>query len=176
VLRTKTEPWGITSRPFTEKEAARIHLGNQTMRATLRFIKVLNRYRIPWIFEHPQASKAFLTSEWQNILKLPVVHTRTADQCQYGARWRKRTTFAFGNVDPQDTERLGWRCTGRPGFCSRTGKRHHILEGASPSGVPWTRIAQAYPRRLGRAMATAITANLRANIYNGQLAFPPTRP
>ena len=166
VLRTKGEPWGITTRPLSNKEAARVALGNRTMWATLKIVKALPRYRIPWIFEHPQGSKVYFTKEWQAVMALPFVHTRTADQCQYGARWRKRTTFTCAHMDPLDTERLSWCCSGKPGWCSRTGRRYWHLEGAAPGGKAWTSISQAYPKKLGRAMSMALLAPLHAKIYN----------
>jgi len=166
VLRTQAEPWGISTRPLTEKESARIEVGNNTMEATLKLVKALHRHRVPWIFEHPQASKVYSTKEWQEVMALPSVHTRTADQCQYGTKWRKRTTFTCGHMDELDTERLSWRCTGKRGWCSRTGKRHSHLEGTAPGGKRWTAISQAYPPKLGRAMSMALLAPLHAKAYN----------
>eukprot|EP00972_Heterocapsa_arctica_P090821 13400310-Heterocapsa_arctica.AAC.1 len=48
-----------------------------------------------------------------------------------------------GNVDEQTSLQLEAHCTGKGGFCSRTGKKQLRLEGTSPEGIAWTRIAQA---------------------------------
>ena len=76
------------------------------------------------------------------------------DQCQYGARWRKRTGVLLLHA-PCST--LDCRCSGRGGRCSRSGSYHIPLAGVDPvSKRLWTQLAQPYPRAFARAAAEAL--------------------
>jgi hypothetical protein len=93
-LRSSTHPRGKPI-PMSQKEKARVELGNQCLDAAIRVIHVLNRFSIPFVFENPSSSYM-----WHDITlhaalgdaKLIKVH-----QCAFGARWRKDTCFAFAN-------------------------------------------------------------------------------
>ena len=152
VIRNQLQPWGLDNLP--ENEQVKVEAGNKTLRATLKLIRTLHRLGIPWSLENPGSSKMWWTKELKEIMTWPGVHEELIDFCQYGTAWRKRTRFIFGNVQPENLGRFNHRrCTGTGGFCSRTGERHFQLTGTSPTGVPWTRIAQPYPTKLCNDLA-----------------------
>ena len=77
------------------------------------------------------------------------------------------------NLEPADTAALSRLCQGRRGWCSFSGKRHWVLSGSSPSGVPWTRVAQPYPQRLARALSKALLAPAFAAATFNRNSFSP---
>jgi hypothetical protein len=82
--------------------------------------------------------------------------------CAFGARWRKPTGLLFGGVDPLLIEKVfpsSKLCKNINGMCEhRRGHKHIILTGTTPQGVPWTRIAQAYPKLLAGGLARLFVA------------------
>ena len=89
------------------------------------------------------------------------VGASVCDLCQFGARWRKRTTFMFGGLDPFDAASLDRRCEGRGGVCTRSHRPHLQLEGGGPGGRHWTSIAEAYPAALCRRLAQLLVSGER---------------
>ena len=73
--------------------------------------------------------------------------------------------FLVGHVHPDELSRLSKTCDGRGGICSRTGRPHLQLEGASPEGVRWTSIAQTYPQALNRALAKTLVSQARSVLF-----------
>ena len=157
VIRTRSHPWGIADHLLTEKEKASVQLGNACFKTCLRILKELDKYRIPYLLEDPATSKAWWLPDL--ALRLTQAHATviTADFCQFGAKWRKRTTFLAGHIQHDDLHRLQRVCTGKGGFCGRTGCKHWQLTGSS-GGVPWTKIAEPYPQKLCTSLAYALTA------------------
>ena len=157
VIRTPAEPWGANLGTASPKDIACLHSGNATLIATIKLIKLFNRHKIPWIMENPATSRIWHIPELLEAFKRANAHWITTDFCGFGTRWRKRTTLVCGNLEPCDTGGLGRTCCGRHGFCSYTKKKHFQLTGSSPGGVPWTRVAQPYPRKLAAQLAKALT-------------------
>eukprot|EP00974_Lingulodinium_polyedra_P062941 6076097-Lingulodinium_polyedra.AAC.1 len=83
------------------------------------------------------------------------------DQCQYGAKWRKRTKLAVKNIDIRDTGRLHRLCGARRGICSRTGKAHWHLQGSLPGGGSACAAAAEYPREQCRNLAYVLACKTR---------------
>ena len=121
-LRSAAEPWG-RSCEMTDAQIQKVKLGNDTMEAALRLIEALLATSVPFIVEHPAGSYAFTVPCMQRLLASGRVHRVTCDQCQWGARWRKRTQLLFGNIDAVDIVNFERRCRGERGDCSR--KAHH---------------------------------------------------
>ena len=63
----------------------------------------------------------------------------------------------FGHVETDDTEKFDRWCRSASGRCLRSGRPHLRLEGLTPTGVPWTSVAAAYPTRFGGYLASALT-------------------
>ena len=82
--------------------------------------------------------------------------------CAFGARWRKPTGLLFGGVDPLLIEKVfpcSKRCKNINGMCDhRHGHKHIALTGTPLQGMPWTRIAQAYPKLLAGSLARLFAA------------------
>ena len=67
----------------------------------------------------------------------------------------------FGNVDSQDLERFRFKRCGNGKLCEFSKKPHIVLTGSDPTGIPWTRRAQAYPPRFAAALAKVLVAPAR---------------
>ena len=87
----------------------------------------------------------------------------TVDFCSYGTMWRKRTHILFGNVPECRLAHFHGRlCYGR-GVCSFSGKAHTELSGTHPTRrVPWTKVAEPYPKGLNRDLASALISDTAA--------------
>ena len=157
VVRTKQHPYGVPQ--LTPGDAEKVRLGNSCFKSAYEIICCLNKYGIPWILENPHSSKCWYLPEMQKLMSLPTVHVRVTDFCCYGTRWRKRTRLLIGNIDPQDSLGLQKTCSGTRGFCGRSNRKHFQLTGSGPGGVPWTRIAQPYPRQLCHVLAHTLVVD-----------------
>lgn len=156
VIRSKEFPYGLAN--LSDKDAEKVRVGNLCFKSAFRIIRVLNKYNVPWILENPHSSKCWYLPEFRKLMSLSSVHVRVTDFCCYGTKWRKRTRLLIGNVEYEDSLRLQRTCSGTRGFCGRTNKQHFQLTGSGPGGVPWTRIAQPYPKRLCHHLAHVLLA------------------
>jgi hypothetical protein len=119
--------------------------------SAFRLARACLEHGVPFIIEHPAGSNIYAAPEIQELLGHADVAFLVADQCQYGARWRKPTGFIVFGID--DHHRLQARCHARHGICSFRHKPHLQLRGHAPSGVAWTAVASSYPARLGDDLA-----------------------
>ena len=176
VIRSTQEPWGI-SREMNEREARSIALGNATAGAALKIIRLLNKYKVPWIVENPRTSYLWHLPELHAVSQAAHGHFRVADFCQFGARWRKKTGFLCGNIDELDSQPLCRTCSGKA-LCSSTNKPHIVLSGNNKQGIPWTKIAEPYPTRLASMLAKVLLCNEFAqHTYNKvRVCSPPPHP
>ena len=159
-LRSMEFPDGLPT--LEGRWLAQAQLGNALLTATLKIIRALDATRTPWILENPNSSYAFKTSQWLAYeAKAANTYTVKLDQCQYGARWRKRTKLAIGNIDPRDVTRLCRCCRARRGICSRTGKAHWHLQGSLPGGGSATAAAAEYPKPLATSLAFVLALEAR---------------
>ena len=157
MIRTSARPWGVDTADFSVRDLDALSEGNSTMRSAIRIMRRLQRLRIPFTFEHPRSSRVWCCSEIKKLGSAPGCQLVDLDQCQYGTRWKKPTTLMCYLQDSQDLDRLRKCCAGRRGVCSRTGRKHFILEGSR-----CTRPAQAYPTSLARDIAYCLTGHVRA--------------
>jgi hypothetical protein len=74
-------------------------------------------------------------------------HACQADQCAFGAKWKKRTTFLTAGIDVVDLKRISALCDTST-YCMYNGQRHFYLNGNAPGGKLWTVIAKPYPTML----------------------------
>ena len=164
VIRDRFFPWGKPG--VSDKDAAKLKVGNACLRASLKLIRCALKGKVPFIMENPWSSKIWLVPEVQELLKLPQVHFVRADFCCFGTPWKKPTGFMCGNLDWSDLQVLDRQCCGTPPLCGRTGSAHFQLTGSGPGGVPWTRIAQPYPRQLCAALGKIFVNSAIAQLYN----------
>ena len=149
-VRSKEQIYGLANLA-PHRELVKI-LGNCTMRNAYRIATTGVKQGLPVILEQPCGSLMLHTPEHLKLAKHSSFKGFNLDQCQYGTRWRKRTTLCFWNTT--DPSHLEQRCDSRTSVCSKTGKYHLQLMGKDPvSGRNWTSIAQHYPRPLCRGIA-----------------------
>ena len=139
---------------LSASDRSKILVGNATMRQSAEFIHACIRAHIPVILENPVASMLWLAPPIRSQLSSNSCQIISVDQCQTGARWRKRTRLAGWHCPILSLQQL---CTGRKGQCNRTKKPHIVLSGSSKEhGVLWTALAQTYPDPFCRAGAGAL--------------------
>ena len=107
-------------------------LGNVTMRSAYKIARRAVAGNIPVVLEQPCASLMLVTPEHKRLAKDKTYRFMNIDQCQYGARWRKRTSLCFWNTISPDA--LDVRCGGHNGICDQTNKYHTQLQGKAPGG------------------------------------------
>ena len=165
-IRSATHLYGLPNlRPIDQHK---INIGNNTMKASARLISAARRFGVPCFLENPSTSLLWLADP---IQKQAAFGSRrcTFDFCQFGTRWRKRTTVMMWGA-PLSPE-LERRCSGRRGCCSRTGAPHIQLSGSDrASGQMWTHIAEPYPRALCHTIADLLaSAGVFAASGSGQV-------
>ena len=150
---------------FPHRSAAdklKIDRGNRLLRRTFELAKLCCLSNTSWTIENPASSRAWLTNEMQELIKIGAKPQRV-HYCQYGKQWKKPTTFLGWHV-PDFQFRL---CQGLNGFCSSTLKRHFILSGRNSDGVFYTLLAQPYPKLLMTSLADSLTQFLKHTPESG---------
>ena len=146
---------------LSANDRSKIITGNATMRQSAEFIHACVTLRIPVILENPATSMIWLAPPLRNQLSVDSCRFISVDQCQFGARWRKRTRLASWHCPIEHLQKL---CSGKKGICSKTSKPHIVLSGASKEhGVLWTALAQRYPEPFSRACAHALFSAAEAS-------------
>ena len=163
VIRSRRFPWGLPARYLREKELAGIRLGNACFRSCFRILKTLDDCRVPYILENPDSSKAWHLPQMRHQLALPWTKYVKGDFCCFGTPWRKRTGFFCGHIPYEDLTRLSKVCTSANHVCDHTGRPHARLTGFR-HGVPLTKWAEPYPKKLCAALAFALTAQQHTSL------------
>ncbi len=134
-----------------------LEFGNKIAKASIRILNLLLELRIPAILENPRSSRMWHLPQLVRIIQSRLAHFITSDLCQFGTRWRKRTGLLCINLDSALCyKELNKRCRGSSVKCSSTNKAHLLLSGSSPSGVPWTHLAQVHPKRSAASLAKVL--------------------
>lgn len=145
--------WGKPDLPPHRQPS--VNLGNATLRATCRLIRLCILHRVPCILENPDTSMMFSAPPVVQLARHSCSSVTRCSMCAFGARWRKHTKLR------------GWHavltplslplCCGKKGLCQYSGKKHIVLSGHSnDTGRSWTSVASAYPRRFAAAAATCL--------------------
>lgn len=144
-LRDATHILGVPN--LSEADRAGVKVGHRLARATARIIRRAVVHGVPTFLENPHSPLLWRAPQMSRVLSDPLSQFPVLDQCQVGARWRKRTCVAAWHA--QHAPPFERCCHGRAGICSRTHRRHIVLQGRDySSGRLWTHIAQAYPARM----------------------------
>ena len=135
---------------LSETDLNKVLLGNKLLWASIWVIKQCQIFGVPWALENPKTSRAWLTPP----LKALQAHNRLdeAHFCQYNALWKKATCFLH-SLPCFDFQ----TCSSTDGLCSKTGKRHIILQGRDSSGAFLTKKAEPYPLALCDFIADHVT-------------------
>lgn len=140
-LRSDTHPMGLPH--LLPHDMKKVREGNLLLEFCYNLILECNRYNVPWALENPATSRCWLTPLLKKLSSS--AHFCILDFCQFGEPWKKQTAILHNGVDLSTAQRL---CIGGGKVCSRTGKKHLVLKGISPTGAFWTLVAQPYPFEL----------------------------
>lgn len=143
-VRDALHPYGKDD--ITENMKKKVAIGNQHAAFLLALLLIM---KLAFWVENPDGSFLWLLDDWlASDLSTPSNSFRF-DQCVYSTPWRKRTRIATNTI------LAGER------FLCRGGHSHQHLRGRSAEhGVCWTRVAQAYPRRLCDDLASAMALKM----------------
>ena len=158
-LRSREHPWGFPHLEGRDRE--QVENGNSCILIVLSVIRMCHRFKIPFVVENPHSSMLWDVPELAKFLTHESCHVRVLDFCFFGTAWKKPTRLLLGNIPFADTASLDARCAGRGGWCSTSRAKHFLLEGPGPGGVPRTRTAQEYPKKLCKLLADVLTAPAR---------------
>ena len=89
VIRNRAYPWGLTHRMLSEADREKLRLGNNCMRAAIRYAKHLHRRKTPWALENPRSSKCWRLPGMQQLESSEGVLAMIVDFCQFGTPWKK---------------------------------------------------------------------------------------
>ena len=153
IIRTEEFPWGLPG--LTKSDQEKVTVGNKCMRSAFALIRAFDSHSLPWIFEHPNTSKAWFLPELRRLQGMSHVQVVVTDLCQWGTKWRKRTRFLLGNVAEDDAAGCSRLCQGEHGGCSRSGRTHLVLTGKDAHGRNLTQVAQPYPHPLCHRLVRA---------------------
>ena len=149
-LRSNGHPWGIPGLSKKEKEI--VNDGSLMCLVAVEVAKRCLEAGVGFSLENPATSMMWVFPPMQEFLEKAGVIVVTLDYCQFGEEWRTSTKIMTNVPELID---LGRRCSGR-GVCSRTRLPHQVLRGMAPCGLPWTRVACAYPKEMCKCFAELI--------------------
>ena len=139
---------GIMLPNLTKKNEAKCLVGDLCMAASMKLCMALQKANVPWSWSTRPlrgCGNVPSSSSWPSC---PGSRCSSPTSANGGAKWRKTTKLLSGHLDSFGRDRLSQRCSCSGGCCSRSGRPHIQLSGKSPSGPPWTAIAEHYPREL----------------------------
>lgn len=148
-LRSDTYPMGLPH--LLPHDMKKVKEGNLLLEFSYNLIVECNRYNVPWALENPGSSRCWLTPLLKKLSSS--ADFCILDFCQFGEPWKKQTAILHKGVDLSTAQRL---CIGGGKVCSRTGKKHLVLKGVSPSGSFWTLVAQPYPFELVEVLSNCL--------------------
>ena len=159
-VRSRTEPWGfaVLSPNMTEK----VKRGNSHAKFCASLVRLCIQLELPFWLENPDSSFLWLLPDFLDNGIGWAENSYRVDFCRFSTPWRKRTRVATN--------------TGLAGvaeLCLRD-HQHLVLRGRSSfHKLPWTRVAQVYPKafcvKMGRALGLA--AGLRPLGKQAKLAL-----
>jgi len=151
-LRTVECIWGVPEALARPKDAAKIEVGNRTMRMSARLLAAAIRRGIPCAIENPASSRIWHAPPIAQLALREDTCCHVLDFCQFGSRHRKRTRLLSWHTGMRSE--LFRMCTGRKGRCSCTGKFHVILQGTDKgTSLTRTALASPYPKSFAAAAA-----------------------
>lgn len=156
-IRSCDSPWGLDDGSVDTTGQSVLKTGNRSLKAALAILGKCMRTRVPFIMQLPQSSLAWSTQEVAELASAPGCRVVSCDQCMYGQKWRKASSFLCHLVDMQDLLRLTKKCCSRRNIC-RHSNRPHV-------GVPWSPLGHSCPTALGRHIAFCLTAPLRTWVH-----------
>ena len=148
------------------KDAAKIQLGNSTMKASASIIRQCSLHGVPAVLENPSGSRICHAPPLLKLASRKNFNEHVLDFCQYGSAHRKRTRFWSWHCGHDNA--LAQTCREHNGLCTRTHRPHEILEGCIPgTKVLRTAAAEPYPDRFAAKAAALLARALDSlELYN----------
>ena len=141
-VRSSQYPRGIPGLRPTMR--LKVQQGNQHNDFVFDCVALCIIYKVTYWVENPDCSWWWRQRRWKRYRPSDGSHVFRCTFCRFGAAWRKGTRVAT------DTRLAGLRM-----MCTCT-KPHVALRGMHPlKTVPWTLLAQPYPRGFARLLAVA---------------------
>ena len=136
------------------KARATVRLHNKIMYKVCELVELCRDCGVEWVIENPASSRLWLTRPMRKVTCDATLFS--LDFCQYGERWRKRTSFATSIASLSSLSALCGSSSAHPS-CTRTGRRHIQLSGIDPRTKQFrTMLACPYPKKLVVALADAL--------------------
>jgi len=132
-------PCGSSAQTGGARQAASqpdVPAGSTSLAFSVKVILECHRRRLPWVLVLPTSSPSWSGPGVQRLTRMADSEIVVADLCQFGSRWRRRTTFLTGRMDHGDLQGLGLRCHGHQGICSRTHRAHTQVDGPGRARLP----------------------------------------
>ncbi|CAE7512342.1 unnamed protein product [Symbiodinium sp. CCMP2592] len=82
IIRNHLHPWGIPESSLSAEDKEKVRFGNLCAKSTLRIIKWLQHFSIPWCVENPHNSKLWQLPPFQDLLLQPTVKDLGIDDFQ----------------------------------------------------------------------------------------------
>lgn len=168
-VRDFAHPWGIPAcSPTVHRQ---LLVGSKLVQFLLQLLAVAAARGLMGFLEHPafpvwaanQAPCSIWCLEAVRLLsKLSCVQVATFDQCLWGCRAKKPTSFLLLRMTPLFRH---LRSRGRWGRCNHFYK-HVILKGRNFTGDFQTAIAKVYPEQLNAAICDTVMK--QASLYGGE--------
>ena len=158
-LRDKEHVHGLPGlRPCDQ---AAVELGNILARFSSRVLLQAALLLVPAVMENPALSWIWQTRWLTAVARRRDFAFTVTEFCQWqNLPFRKSTGFLHTCVELSLGSR---RCLGaKRGLCAKTGAPHRPLTGQTPEGKFWTKIAEPYPRKLCRTVASDIDGAIAA--------------
>ena len=151
VVRSKLFPSGLPNLFKVQPNmVAKVAEGNSFCAWLSELVEICCILNILFWIENPDSSYLWLQPSFTEVAQHHSLKFYRCDFCFFGAKWRKRTKFCTNNgclVEMKD-------------LC-RGGHTHVVLRGRSSfHKCSWTRLAEAYPRKLCSKLAWAAAYEL----------------
>ena len=146
-IRSARHPRGIRGlRASMRRKVAEGNSHNDFMKDLIDLCICL---QVPFWLENPDGSWWWRQRRWRKYRDAKSPHLFRCCFCRFGTKWRKATRFATSTSLAGVT--MWCQCGSRP---------HIPLRGMHPTKkIPWTLVAQPYPRALCRLVAAALCVN-----------------
>ena len=142
-VRSALRPEGNLN--MSQKMREKVDLGNAHSKFLASIIHLCVLYSVIFFVENPDLSFLWRMEEWVLLGALDPTCVFRLDYCTCGCPWRKRTRILTNS-------HLKHQCC----FCLGGHKHLRLVGWSRIHKKPWTRVAQVYPRRLCKWLATAL--------------------
>ena len=148
-VRSSSCPWGLSTLA-TKNDALLLKYHNKLISFIFKVIRACLKAKVIFVLENPRSSILWCFPFIQWLTRNNLAWRIEVDFCAFGTPWRKSTTLLSNSPSLRYIE---CRCGGKGGICGISKQPHQVLNGKDPTGVWWTRRAQAYPKKFAARAA-----------------------